>query len=96
MPVWVKSSREVKVTVPVLSVAPAAIVKVLLALSSYSSDRPPLGVTATVMVTSSSSGMGSFARIGLLSPSGTDSTTASRYSRVVSVTFTVRSADTDP
>ena len=96
MPVWVKSSREVKITSPVLSVVPAAIVNVVLALSSYSSALPPFGATVTVMVTATSRGMGSLARIGLRSPSGTFSTTATNRIRVVSVTITGRLADTVP
>ena len=90
-----KSSREVKITSPVLSVAPAAIVNVVLALSSYSPALLLSGVTSTVMVTSSSRGMESAARIGLLSPSGTLSITGASSTRVVSVTVTGRSADTE-
>ena len=91
-----KSSREVNTTFPVLSVSPAAIVNVVLALSSYSSALPPFGATVTVMVTSSSRGMGSLARIGSLSPSVTVSITATNRIRVMSVTVTGRSADTEP
>ena len=92
----VKSSREVNTTFPVLAVSPAAIVNIVLALSSYSPSPPPVLATVTVMVTSSSRGMGSLARIGLLSPSGTVSTTAANRIRVMSVTVTGRSADTAP
>ena len=91
-----KSSRDVNTTFPVLSVVPAAIVNVVLSLSSYSSALPPFGATVTVMLTSSSRGMGSLARICMLPPSDTRSTTATNRIRVVSVTVTARSADTVP